>query len=623
MNKKILFLIILVVMLIPKIAHADQYKFYEAEYIPNIYLSKYNYATNTIFYQQARFFRNQKTEEEVYCIEPFNIFNEHSFYDVVNTPRDISPNQLKRIKQLAYFGYKYNNHTDQKWYAITQLMIWKAAFPNEGDYYFTDSLNGRKTSIYENEIKEIEALISDYNNPLPINNQTINVVEGKSVILDQNKDLSNFYTDNKEISIDNTRIIINPLVEGTYSISINRNNPRAEKTPLIYQAINSQNMTIRGDLESEPINFKINVIKTNLTIIKEDEDTKAPQGEASLDGTTFNIYNENNEFIREVIITDGTASVENLDFGKYYIQEKSAGAGYLINSKKYGFEINEKNTNITLTVKNKVIEKKIRIIKKYGINNNYKPEPNIVFNIFNQKDELIKSVTTNEDGEVEIILPYGKYKIIQENTTEGYTIHEDIEIVINNSEDETIELYDYKIDVPNTSKNSLIKDLLSFIKNIFKKTRIKTIKTSKKNIIGKANYINVEKPIGRIIINKLNLNQCLYDIDSKNNNVNKNVTILKGSNMPDEDNGIIVIAAHSGDSKISYFNNLDKLEINDEITIEYQEKKYNFIVHNKYELPKNGSIYGEKKAKKQLVLTTCYPNKPSAQLVINCIEKNR
>ena len=97
MNKKIFFLIILLMFIIqPKLTLADQYKFYEAEYIPGIYMNKYEYKTGTIYYQQARFFRNQKTDAEVYCIEPFNFFDEHSFYETTTTPRDISSEQIKK-----------------------------------------------------------------------------------------------------------------------------------------------------------------------------------------------------------------------------------------------------------------------------------------------------------------------------------------------------------------------------------------------------------------------------------------------------------------------------------------------------------------------------------------------
>ena len=66
---------------------------------------------------------------------------------------------------------------------------------------------------------------------------------------------------------------------------------------------------------------------------------------------------------------------------------------------------------------------------------------------------MIKIIETNKQGVAEIELPYGKYTIIQLNTTTGYQKIEPFNIEIKNNEDEIIELTDYKIKVPNTSKN--------------------------------------------------------------------------------------------------------------------------------------------------------------------------
>ena len=77
-KKKIFFLITIIGIMIFKIlnVNAESATFYEAEYIDNIYMSKYQYSNNTIYYQKARFFRKSDTGEAAYCIEPFTFFNE-------------------------------------------------------------------------------------------------------------------------------------------------------------------------------------------------------------------------------------------------------------------------------------------------------------------------------------------------------------------------------------------------------------------------------------------------------------------------------------------------------------------------------------------------------------------
>jgi sortase A len=127
--------------------------------------------------------------------------------------------------------------------------------------------------------------------------------------------------------------------------------------------------------------------------------------------------------------------------------------------------------------------------------------------------------------------------------------------------------------------------------------------------------------IGNIIIDKINLDMPLYNINSKNNNIEKNVTILKESILPPSQESIIFLAAHSGTSKISYFDNLDKLNINDTIILTINNKKYTYQIKNIYKQKKNGYININKEKENQLILTTCDPNNDKYQLIINSIKK--
>ena len=102
MKKVILFLIIaMTIFIVGNDVYAEDYKFYEAEYIDNIYMNKYDYSSNTIYYQKARKFRNQRTSQEVYCIEPLTFFNESSTYQTTTTPRNLTQKQINRIKNCS------------------------------------------------------------------------------------------------------------------------------------------------------------------------------------------------------------------------------------------------------------------------------------------------------------------------------------------------------------------------------------------------------------------------------------------------------------------------------------------------------------------------------------------
>ena len=132
---------------------------------------------------------------------------------------------------------------------------------------------------------------------------------------------------------------------------------------------------------------------------------------------------------------------------------------------------------------------------------------------------------------------------------------------------------------------------------------------------------NNDNSIGYLKINKINLKEKLYNINNKENNIEQNITILKESILPDKDNSIMFIAAHSGIGKIAYFEELDELKPNDEIILNINNKTYKYIVKEYWEEKKNGYINVNKESKKQLILTTCSPNKDNYQLIINCIEK--
>ena len=98
---------------------------------------------------------------------------------------------------------------------------------------------------------------------------------------------------------------------------------------------------------------------------------------------------------------------------------------------------------------------------------------------------------------------------------------------------------------------------------------------------------------------------------NSNNNVNKSVTIL-----PESNDSIIYLAAHSGVGHLAYFKDLNKLAINDKINLTYQNSNNTYLVTDIYEYPKIGHITINRNINlKYLILTTCSYNK-DMQLVV-------
>lgn len=131
-----------------------------------------------------------------------------------------------------------------------------------------------------------------------------------------------------------------------------------------------------------------------------------------------------------------------------------------------------------------------------------------------------------------------------------------------------------------------------------------------------------EKYVGILEIKKIKLKRGFYSIDSNNNNVDKNIMVINSSDMPDVNLGNLILANHSGNSNISYFKNLDKLEIGDIASVYYLKNKYNYKLVNYYEVDKTGVIQIIKNNDINcLTLITCKKNTNKQLVFIFELEK--
>lgn len=107
-------------------------------------------------------------------------------------------------------------------------------------------------------------------------------------------------------------------------------------------------------------------------------------------------------------------------------------------------------------------------------------------------------------------------------------------------------------------------------------------------------------------IPKINLKRGLVDRDSKYNNIKYNIMIHKESGTPDKEGGNVILVAHSGTSGVAYFRNVDKLSLNDEIYLDYNNKTYSYKITNIYDIEKTGVVPIRKvTTKSTITLITC------------------
>lgn len=112
--------------------------------------------------------------------------------------------------------------------------------------------------------------------------------------------------------------------------------------------------------------------------------------------------------------------------------------------------------------------------------------------------------------------------------------------------------------------------------------------------------------IGYLSIPKINFNKGFTSIEDEFNTVSRNIQILSSSNYPDEEKGNVIIAGHSGNSSVSFFNKLYLLEIGDLAYIKYNNKNYTYQISNIYKVDKTGKVEVKRnKNNKTLTLITC------------------
>ena len=373
-----------------------------------------------------------------YCIEPGVMIYSTTYAIGDWNVTSLSPAQRLRIEQIGYFGYEYPGHQNVKYYMAAQELIWKTVTPLSASW--TTEAKGKGSVInIDAEKNEIERLISRSNIRPSFNNQTINATVGDEVILtDTNNILSDYFVydnGNQDISVNGNQLKIKVNNTGDNQIKLLIKNYDNDVN-LVYYNTNSQKLA--HTRLSDPLTSTLRLHSTagNVTINKVDKDTKKSeaQGEATLEGAIYDVYNSNDEIVTTITTnSEGKITSSNLpSLGHYYLKERKASKGYKIDETKYEFDMTIDNLYPTIKVYEKVIERKFDFTKVYADNKTgiMNPEVNVKFGIYNNKNELVNTYITDLQGNFEITLPYGKYVVKQLTSTKGYEKAKDFTIEV-------------------------------------------------------------------------------------------------------------------------------------------------------------------------------------------------
>lgn len=378
---------------------------------------------------------NRNTGKLVYCVEPGVVLKNgyfEAYPDLDNLALDFDDEDWNYLRTIAYYGYGYEGREDIKWYAVTQFMIWDYLLEGKGEIYFIDEQN-QKIDLYSEEIKEIEEdLVHHQDLPSFFQGEIVLKYEvdltDEFAFKDEYDILEGFKmnTNSPYAKINGSEFSISFDYPGDYQVLFIKDTDLSE-TPKIYYSPNSQMVMNRGIIDVPVATLDFRVKSPSFKLIKKAKESS----HLKVEGAKYGIYYENGD-LYTTLITDkeGNAYLEEINLGKYYLQEIEAPYGYELDSEKIHFEVNKED--VVLEVEDELIKKEL-IIEKYleKINGDLELEKNATFEVLlHDTMEIVTTLETDQYGKCTVSLPYGNYILRQTVSKEGFALVDDIYLTI-------------------------------------------------------------------------------------------------------------------------------------------------------------------------------------------------
>ena len=249
------------------------------------------------------------------------------------------------------------------------------------------------------------------------------------------------------------------LVPGKYTVT--------EHTPTEYAEQKSKTVNVESG-KTATVSFSNVLKKWNLTVTKTDAETKTSQGDASLAGAVYGIYNDGNLVDKYTTDKNGSFTTSYYVCGdNWTLKEIEPSEGYLLDETEYHIGAEAKkytleNNSVSIGVTEDILKGKIAIIKHTddGSTKIETPEKGAEFQVYlkssgnyaKAKDSEHDMLTCDEYGFAETKdLPYGTYTVHQTKGWNGTEFIADFDVFVN----EDGKTYKYLIN--NSSLESYVK----------------------------------------------------------------------------------------------------------------------------------------------------------------------
>ena len=339
------------------------------------------------------------------------------------------------VENLRTGDYKWIEKTTNKWYNLA------------GDTEIKVEWDKTKESVIENELKKGQIRVIKVDQ----DNNEIKLKGVKFNVLDENNNVLETIITNDEGEAVTSRYAVRDFEKLTLQEVETLENYKLTEEP--------QTIKLEAN-EIVDVVFQNEKKKGQVKVIKIDEDNN----EIRLEGVKFNVYDESGNIV-DTLTTDknGEAVSKRLPIDQTYtVQETKTLENYVLTEEPQTVVL-EQDQITDLTFENEKIKGKIEITKISADDNELTGEKKgtkldgAVFEIYNEKDELVDTITIKDGIGTSKLLEYGDYYIKEVNSgSDNYLL---------NTEKFDIEIREYMKTIPITIENTSVDIGLDIDKN--------------------------------------------------------------------------------------------------------------------------------------------------------------